>query len=196
VIVAVLLAAGRGQRFGGNKLTAAIGGIPMVVQAARKLLGLADRVVAPVRPGDKAVPSLLEAEGVEVIPCAQAVSGMGSSIGCGVHASRQASGWIIVLADMPFILRETIAEVRRRLDQGAAIVAPTYHARRGHPVGFNAEFGSALEALHGDEGAHALIAADAGRLVTFSCEDPGVLQDIDRPCDLDAALKERPTPRS
>ena len=46
---------------------------------------------------------------------------MGLSLACGVRASADAPGWVIALADMPYILPATIAALVRCLRRGAAL---------------------------------------------------------------------------
>lgn len=188
MIAAVLLAAGDGKRFGGDKLLAPIGGVAMVVHAARALSGAVDRIVAPVRPTDRTLIALLAAEGVETVGCASAEGGMGFSIACGVRAASGASGWLVALGDMPFIAPATLTRIRLCLDSGAPLVAATYRGQQGHPVGFAAQFGRELTALTGDAGARRVIAAHPEKLVTLPCDDPGILRDIDWPADLAAAI--------
>lgn len=185
-IVGILLAAGRGSRFGGDKLLARLAdGTPVGVQAARNLRAALDQVVAVVRPEDGALMQALAAAGVRVEPCASAHEGMGASLAHAVRASADADGWIIALGDMPLIRPETISRLARALEQGAAIVAPSHGGERGHPVGFAAEFGPRLTLLSGDVGARDILRAERGRIVTLEVEDPGVLADIDTPDALD-----------
>ena len=70
------------------------------------------------------------------------------------------------------------------LKAGRHLVAPTYDGRRGHPVGLGKRFCAQLLALDGDAGARDIIAAHQGDLVLIECDDPGVLQDIDRRADI------------
>ena len=112
---------------------------------------------------------------------------MGETLAHAVRATRDAEGWIVALADMPFIRPETIRSVAERLAAGAAIVAPRYRGQRGHPVGLAARYRAELEALTGDEGARAILKRDAGLVDFVDCDDPGVLRDIDEPKDLDPA---------
>ena len=184
-ISAILLAAGSGSRFGGDKLLHPLpDGTPIGVAAARHLLAVVPDVVAVVRPGDFPLADLLEQEGCRVIVCAQAARGMGASLGHGVDACRNADGWVVALADMPAIKSTTIAAIVRELAADRAIVAPAYKGQRGHPVGFGKHFGAQLAALDGDAGARDIIAAHTDEMVLIECDDPGVLQDIDRREDL------------
>ena len=109
---------------------------------------------------------------------------MGASLACAVRASDKVDAWLIALADMPFIRPSSIEAVRDALIGGAPLVAPYFHARRGHPVGISARYRSELEALTGDEGAKKLLSRHADQLVKIPVGDPGVIRDIDKPTDL------------
>ena len=50
-----------------------------------------------------------------MIECPRAQEGMGASLACGVMASPDASGWIVALADMPWIRPATIQSVAAAL---------------------------------------------------------------------------------
>src|SRR5690349_10725836 len=113
---------------------------------------------------------------------------MGASLACAVRAARDAGGFVVALADMPFIRSSTIAAVRDALAAGAPLAAPYFRARRGHPVGISANFRGELESLRGDEGARKLLGAHEASLVKVPVGDPGVLRDIDTPQDLVARL--------
>jgi molybdenum cofactor cytidylyltransferase len=154
------------------------------VAAARGLAAGVDRAVAVVRPGDDRLPPLLEAAGLRVVVNERAADGMGSSLACGVAAAPDAAGWVIALADMPFIRADTVSAVARALGSGAVVAAPSHAGRRGHPVGFAAAFRRELEALSGDRGARSLLARHADRLTLVPSDDPGVLRDVDRRQDL------------
>ena len=184
-ISAILLAAGSGSRFGGDKLLHPLAdATPIGVQAARNLLAAVPDVVAVVRPGDFPLADLLEQEGCHVTVCQHAARGMGASLAHGVAARRGADGWVIALADMPLIKSATIAAIVHELAAGRSLVAPTYQGQRGHPVGLGKRFGAQLLALDGDAGARDVIAAHEHELTLVESDDPGVLQDIDRRADL------------
>ncbi len=191
-IVGVLLAAGRGSRFDPagavNKLLAALpDGTPVAVQAARRLRAVLEDVVAVVPAAGthgaeaERLAVLLAEAGCDVLRCPHAARGMGASLAAGVEARPHAGGWIIALADMPWLDPRTIAQVAGALDAHHC-VAPFHRGRRGHPIGFGADYFTGLAALDGDEGARGLI--DPARLVCLDVEDGGVLRDVDTPGDL------------
>jgi molybdenum cofactor cytidylyltransferase len=184
-IVGILLAAGSGSRFGGDKLLHPLpDGVAIAAHAARNLIASGLNVTAVVRPGDFPLADMLEQEGCHVTVCQDAAQGMGASLAHAIRTERNAGGWVVALADMPRIKPETIKRMADALAAGAAIAAPRYQGSRGHPVGFAAGFGNELAALSGDHGARSLLERHRDAIVLIDCDDPGVLLDIDRRADL------------
>ena len=185
-VVAILLAAGSATRFGSDKLLHRLPhGVPIAVQSARHLkAAFAGGILAVIRPDSTRLREILEAENCRVVECEKAALGMGESLACAVRAAGPADGYVVALADMPFIRASSIAAVREALEQGAPLSAPYFRARRGHPVGIAARFRDELAALRGDEGAKQLLAQHASEIVKIPVGDPAVLRDIDTPGDL------------
>lgn len=184
-IAGVLLAAGCGSRYGANKLLAPLAdGTPLAIVAARRLRSALGEVVAVVRHGDSELSALLTAEGLHVVVCENAHAGMGASLAAGVAASREARGWLVALADMPFIQDSTLQRAVQVLETGELLIAPFYAGRRGHPVGFHSSFRDELLALSDDEGARAILARHAASLTRLDVDDAGILLDVDTPADL------------
>ena len=187
--VGVLLAAGHGRRFGGDKLLASLpDGTPIALAAAHALrAGLGSvfpdaGLIAVLRPEQDVLAKLLEAEGFRIVHTAAAERGMGASLAAGIAATANAQGWIVALADMPWLQPDTVTVVARALQAGATIAAPMVRGRRGHPVGFATNCGRELLQLDGDEGARALLTQYT--VTAIECADEGALRDIDRPEDL------------
>jgi molybdenum cofactor cytidylyltransferase len=188
-IVGVLLAAGRGERFGSHKLLARLpDGTAIGVAAGRNLIDALPNCVAVLRPGDEILASLLAAEGLRIVVNPNADGGMGTSFACGVAAA-EANGWVIALADMPVIRPATIQAVAEAIAAGAELAAPVFHGERGHPIGFARRFRAALTALDGDRGGRDILAQYSKELRLIEVEDPGVLVDIDREDDITAIAR-------
>jgi molybdenum cofactor cytidylyltransferase len=180
-IVGLLLAAGSASRFGSDKLRHPLPhGVSIAVQALRNLLPEVDKVFAVVKPGDAA---LFGNESTPTV-CERAHEGMGASLACAVRAAGKRDAYLVALADMPYIRRTSIAAVRQALEGGAALAAPYFRARRGHPVGISGRFYEQLIALGGDEGARKILGEHGRELVKIPVGDPGVIRDIDTPADL------------
>jgi molybdenum cofactor cytidylyltransferase len=180
----VVLAAGRGTRFRGDrhKLEQSIGGGPTVlaqtlrhvIESRLPLVVVTSETLAPLAAKSVA------ARDVTVLDPALPV-GMGHSIAAGVAARPHASGWLVLPGDMPMVQPATLLAIAAALADHA-VAYPQYRGRRGHPVGFGAELYSELTALDGDEGARRLIARYPSHAVDV--DDAGVLVDIDTQQDL------------
>jgi molybdenum cofactor cytidylyltransferase len=181
----ILLAAGASRRFGADKLLARLpDGTPVGAASCRALRAVLPVVIAVVRPHDEALADALAAQGARIVRCARADDGMGASLACGVEASAEAAGWVVALADMPWIEASTIRRVADAIAAGASLAAPCYRGERGHPVGFAASHRAALLALGGDEGARAILSRAGASLLRVDVDDPGVLRDVDTAGDL------------
>lgn len=188
-VVGILLAAGRGSRYDPtgrqNKLLQILpSGDTLVAAAAKNLLAAVPAVIAVVRPNAETMASELQSLGCEVVICADANAGMAASLVTGLAHARSAAGWVIALADMPYVRPATIRALVDALACGAQIAAPTYQERRGNPVAFGCTHLQELLRLRGDEGARRLLKTfPVTEIVT---NDPGIALDIDSPADLRA----------
>jgi len=187
-IIGILLAAGFSRRFGSeNKLKHLLStGEPIGLAAAKHLVLAIPFSIAVIRKDDLVLAKLLGRAGINLIACPTHKEKMADSLASAVEyaAEHRPAGYVIALADMPFIRSETIALVAEQIQNGASIVIPTYLGQRGHPVGFSAVYTEELKALSGDEGARSIIKRHAEKVVTLACDDPGILKDIDTLEDL------------
>jgi molybdenum cofactor cytidylyltransferase len=182
----IVLAAGRGSRFGGNshKLLQDIGGGSVLAGTLRSVLASGLPCLAVVsEPLEAEVRHHIAANDIVVLPEADGRGklGMGYSIASGVCASSCAPGWLVLPGDMPLVRPDTLIAVGQALEHHAVAYAQ-HRGRRGHPVAFSAELYSELVTMSGDEGARRLTV----RYPSFGVEvnDPGVLVDVDTLQDL------------
>ena len=184
-IAGILLAAGAARRFGAPKLLHPLpDGVPVGIASARTLVQAVPHTLAVVQPGDRPLIEAYSAIGLEIVENPFADDGMGASLAAGVSAASGAGGWLIALADMPWIQPATVRMLADRLRSGTSMVAPAFGGRRGHPVGFSRQWGGRLQTLGGDAGARSLIAEHADELVLLDIVDAGVLEDVDHLNDL------------
>jgi molybdenum cofactor cytidylyltransferase len=113
---------------------------------------------------------------------------MGDSIAAAVRATKDASGWLILPADLPLIRPETLLAVAGALAHHDVVV-PHYRGQRGHPVGFGDTCEAALRALKGPVGAQSIVRAEAavGAVHDMEIDDDGIVTDIDTLADLRTA---------
>lgn len=187
--VGILLAAGTSRRFGSNKLLHPVtNNTPMLLAVAQKLAEVLPDSITVINQDLMPYKQQLEQLGMRVVVNKHSNRGMGSSIACGIRASQDASGWLIALADMPYIRIETFALLAHKLENGANIVAPTIEQQRGHPVGFSQRFKDELIALSDDVGARKVIAGHQNRLELVPTNDAGVILDIDQESDIKESM--------
>ncbi|MBT0962884.1 nucleotidyltransferase family protein [Denitromonas iodatirespirans] len=183
----ILLAAGYGRRFdptgGQDKLLAPLAdGRPVLWHSARALADALPGSLAVIRPGQPERARWLREAGCRVLEAPTAEAGMGHALAAAMAASAEADGWVVALADMPWLPPAAIRAVAARLTPPATVTAPRHAGRRGHPVGFGRAWGAQLMALDGDQGARALLSS--ATLTLFDWDDAGVLRDVDTRDDL------------
>ena len=189
-MIAILLAAGFSRRFGdANKLMHPLAdGRAMALAAAQNLVAAIPNTFVMIRPENIELAALLTDAGLQVLTCAEPKQSMAESLSMAIRLASEISkptiGFLIALADMPYIRPETTAAVANELHAGANIVVPTYQQQRGHPVAFAAKYKDELQNLQGDEGARSLIKRYQSEVQLLECDDAGILADIDTPEDL------------
>lgn len=188
-VVAIVLAAGKGSRFDatGVKCKPAqqlSDGTPMIRAVCSTLLQHIPDITVVFGQHEQTIRAALAHLPVKFLHCPDAHSGMSASLRHAVALSPAATGWLIALADMPFVKADTIAKVMSALAGGARIARPEYEGKPGHPVAFATEFKDELLALNGDEGARAVIQRHRDALTLIPVNDAGCLIDIDTPAQL------------
>lgn len=188
----LVLAAGRSRRFGADKRRAVLpGGREVIAATLRNAAGsgLPVRVCIGLEDGD--LGQALESSGFEVLRCANAANGMGSTLAEGVARLPEWEGVLITLADMPWIASVTFSAVARDLTKHTLCV-PVYAGRRGHPVGIGRHFWPELKQLQGEVGARSILARHVDAIRELEVPDPGILEDIDEPSDMVKKMNSEP----
>lgn len=183
----ILLAAGYGRRFDPDgqqdKLLAPLAdGRPVLWHSARALAAALPGSLAVIRPDQPERARWLHEAGCRVLEAPAAEAGMGHALAAAVAASAEAEGWVVALADMPWLPAAAIRAVAAHLTTPSTIAAPRHAGQRGHPVGFGRAWRDRLQTLTGDHGARAILAATTVSL--FDWDDAGVLRDVDTRNDL------------
>lgn len=178
----VVLAAGRGVRFGGNKLICPLAGRPVLSRVLDSLPREQFSSIVVVASSQE-VEQLCRASGV---PCLCYEGGAQSdSIRLGIGAMEETEGCMFVMGDQPLCSRrsmERLLEAFRR--QPEAVVRLAFQGRPCSPVLFPSRYYPNLAALAGEQGG---IAAVRGLNPTFrfvEAEEEAELWDTDTPEEL------------
>ena len=182
-VAAILLAAGRGTRFGEEpKLLARLGGKALVRHAAEAAArSTADPVIVVTGHQAEAVQAELMGLPVRIVHNPKYPDGLSTSLKAGFSAlPSKARAAIVLLGDMPLVGANLIdALMAGWHDRGEpAALIPTLDGRRGNPVVISRALQSAIEGLSGDVGAGPVL---RGRpdVVEWPTADKAVIQDID-----------------
>ncbi|MBX3536051.1 MAG: nucleotidyltransferase family protein [Chelatococcus sp.] len=187
-VAAIVLAAGRSTRMGAvNKLTTALGGMPLVAHAVRAALGSkACPVVVVTGHEAQAVKEALTGLPITSVHNAAYATGLASSLQTGVAAlPADVEGALILLGDMPAVsssLLDRLIDAFAHFSDPAhpyAAVVPTLGGRWGNPVLLARRLFSPVMQLAGDEGARRLLSRE--RVLEIAVDDPSIVEDVDTP---------------
>ena len=183
-VAGLLLAAGASQRFGADKQSTPIRGVPLLTRAACMLLdaGFIMPIVV-LGPRAREHRPLLHGLPVQVVENPSAETGMASSLVAALNAAEQPDAVCLTVCDQPAVtsrhLRMLVGAWRKT---GNSIVASSYAGTLGVPALFAAIHFPELRQLTGDRGAGALLARYAQSV--YSIPLPGGELDIDTPTDM------------
>ncbi|REJ66159.1 MAG: nucleotidyltransferase family protein [Planctomycetota bacterium] len=186
---AVIPAAGRGERLGGDKLLLPYGETTLFEHAvATWRASRVDQIVVVARADDRALLPLIRRLQVHAVLPLHAPVDMKASVQLGLDylvdemAAQDGDVWLLAPADLPGITAELIDHLLDEFsaDHAQALV-PTVAGRRGHPVLLPWSWAGAVATLGEDEGINALLRRDGVREVPWP--DAAILRDIDTPED-------------
>lgn len=184
-LTTLVLAAGRGRRFGSeSKLLAPLAGRAVLGRVFDRLAeaGLDTGFVAlPDNSRFSALQTLVPV-GFDAVPVDQNTIGMGLSLAAIARRVPAGHGVLLALGDQPLLTKAALLALLAR-QSGDRIARLTHQGAAGHPVLFPARFVDQLTALTGDQGPRHLIKQYGYEPVEV--DDPMVLCDVDTPESLE-----------
>jgi molybdenum cofactor cytidylyltransferase len=185
-IACIVLAAGRSTRMGAaNKLTADVGGKPMVRCAAEAALasGASPVLVVTGHQGDE-VRAALAGLDLSFVHNPDYAEGLSTSLKAGIRAlPEDVLGALVLLGDMPRIQTSHLARLITVFNEhgGQAIVVPTHAGKRGNPVLWPRALFAEMLQLDGVAGARRLFSVHADRIRGVDLGTDTIFLDIDTP---------------
>ncbi|HQZ63476.1 MAG TPA: nucleotidyltransferase family protein [Planctomycetaceae bacterium] len=197
MISAIVLAAGQSVRMGSQKVLLPYGKSTVIEHIVNVLkTGGVDEVVVITGHQSENVAAALSKTAAKIVRNEQYLSGMLSSVRCGVRAaSANTQAYLVALGDQPSIRASVVATLvaafaAEPTDQGV-ILMPTFDRRRGHPLLFSRHFRE--DALHrfDETGLRGLLDAYPERIRDIAADESGILRDMDYPADYEFELRMR-----
>jgi CTP:molybdopterin cytidylyltransferase MocA len=174
----VLLAAGIGKRFGGNKLSAVVDGRPMYQSAIDLVEGYPSVVMVT---GNDTIGAAAESRGINIVMNRMPEAGISRSIRLGIEALKlemfQIDGIMFMVCDQPWLKKATLEHMLNSFEGG--ILSLSCGGRRGNPVIFSKEYLEELCSLSGDVGGRQVMARHSEHVHFLEVKDGRELQDID-----------------
>lgn len=187
-LAGLILAGGRGERFGGPKAFAMLpDGRTFLAACAGTLAGAGVQIVMATVP--PASPDLT-IPGVVALPLPTAELDMFASLRVGLGSLLEHPGWrvaVVLPVDHPLVGASSVAALAAAVGEGAAAVRPTYHGKHGHPVALARWVAVAIVAGELPGPTLRDVLRTVGTL-DLAVGDPGVNANCNTPERLDAAL--------
>jgi len=181
-IAGIILAAGEGKRFGGNKALAKIDEISFLEKIANSLKEIGCNPIVVVI-GSVTEPIIKEAKRLRI---GYAINdnwkdGQFSSLQKGLkEIKNDVSGALITLVDHPLVKYETYNSLKDKFSQSSRnIFIPLYNLRRGHPIVVPSEAINEIIETKNNITLRDILKTHESMIETFPCEDSGILKDID-----------------
>lgn len=187
-VAAIILAAGGSARFGSPKQLAPWGDQTFIERVVDVALASQARPVVVVLGAE--IEQSRAAVGdrpVDVVINEDWAAGQSTSMQAGLAAlPPHASSALFLLVDLPAVTPGVIdALIQRHRHTLAPLVWPEFAGKRGNPVLFDRTLFPELKQVSGDTGGKPVLMAHQDRAERVPVDNQGVLQDFDRPEDLD-----------
>lgn len=180
ILSAVLLAAGLGRRFGGNKLLYPVEGEPLYLHTFEAIPPEMFRRAAVVS-GYGEILTVARSRGYLPVSNPHPLEGQSLSVKLGLQAVEEgADGVLFAVCDQPWLRRESVEKlVAAWTEEPHRIFALSAQGRRGNPVIFPARFFPELAALTGDVGGGAVLKKHPEELRLVEAGSARELEDMD-----------------
>lgn len=191
----LILAGGHSRRFGSNKLLAPLPSGQTLLETTLQQLPKHSPVFVVCQPGQASLINRLESIGVDYSSPEESRLGMGHSLSAGIKATQHWHGWVICLADMPWIKTATYRQIIAALSPDKIVVPQVVfegNLRSGNPVGFGKSYSNELKRLQGDQGGKRVVQQYKHQVTPLCVKDPGILLDIDYPDDINKGSQSDP----
>ncbi len=189
---AVILAAGKSERFGANKLLMPWQGKKMIEVILEIVTAMGFEEVVLVY-GDEIVEKMAQKFQVKAIHNPSRDLGLSESVRYGINAlSEEVEGIMFFLGDQPNLEKEILLELMAIFSEAPEkIIVPTCGGKPGNPVIFPQKYRKNLTELEGDQGGKQIIRGLKDGVVYHPVKAGDFCLDIDTPEDYQDFLRKK-----
>jgi molybdenum cofactor cytidylyltransferase len=186
MICAVVLAAGRSRRMGTQKLLLPVCGQPAIAHIVDEVQrGPVDGVCVVIGHDGARIREALVGRDVSFVINPDAEGDMLSSVRCGLRALPEPWDAVLIVPGDQATVTSGVASSLVQAFQATrcGIAVPTYRGQRGHPILIARRHREEVLERHDAAGLRGLLQAHPTEVGEVAMEDPGVLEDMNRPED-------------
>jgi molybdenum cofactor cytidylyltransferase len=193
IISAIILAAGKSERFGAPKVLQSFKNVPFLVRIVDSLQQANVDFIFLVLgfQADKMIEKLPKIENVEIVINKDFESGQFSSLQAGIRKlTTNTEGCLICLIDQPQIQSRTVKRILYESKlHSDKIIIPTFADRGGHPVYVPKSLFAEIKNSSSSTSLRDVFGKNVNLIHRFEVNDPLMIEDIDTPNDLEKIEK-------
>lgn len=173
---AIVLAGGRSERFGKNKLLLGFGRSTVLGELLSALKPSVREIVVVTGFYDQAIREVIADTGIHWANNPDVYSGMSASLQIGLSAIKSNAQAILVTpADLPLVREATVRSLTQTWTTGS-IVIPRYRGKKGHPVVLDRNL---FRNPTPEKWMYEIIRNHPKKIIWLDTEDEGVVLDLD-----------------
>ena len=195
-ISAVIMASGKSERMGENKLLLKYRGTTFIENILEKVINEKFYEIAVVVSDGKVKKKCQDfiekfneinnsgtaERNIYIVENREPEKGQSESIKLGLKILKKCSGYMFFSGDQPLLSTDTIKKMRKNFKEGT-ITVPEYNGKKGLPTIFGENFKNELLELEGDTGGKPVIKSNKEKIRIVKIENPDEGKDIDTKTD-------------
>jgi len=181
MVTAIVLAAGKSERMGQNKLLLPFGSKRVIEHTVDQLVAsIVDAIVVVLGSKATEIKEIIGLRPVKTVYNPDYANGMSTSLSIGLQAiSGGVSHVLVVLGDQPLVRSNTYdLLITKAQTNNKGLFVPTFQGKRGNPIVIASKFFNEVLRQSGDIGGRELLINKADEVMEVPVDDMGVLINI------------------
>jgi len=180
-VAIILLAAGKSERMGENKLLLPLGRKLIIQHTLDNLMGSqAQQIIVVLGSKASEIKEAIGMRNVTTVLNPDYERGMSTSFSTGLKLlNKQVKFVLVALGDQPLIATHTYDHlITAAINSSHGLIVPTYHGKRGNPIAVSTIYEDVLLRQSGDIGGRELLRVYQADVLEVPVEDEGIIINI------------------